>query len=69
LPEVLGDAALLTDPADDDELAGALERVLSEPDTRNSLVARGLARAEQYTWDRTGDDLLALYRTVAGDAG
>jgi len=69
LPEVLGDAALLTDPADDDELAGALERILSEPDTRNSLVARGLARAEQYTWDRTGDDLLALYRTVAGDAG
>lgn len=49
LPEVLGDAGLLVEPAAD-ALAGAMERVLTDPDLARVLVSRGLERARQFTW-------------------
>jgi glycosyltransferase involved in cell wall biosynthesis len=62
LPEVAGDAAKLFDPNDVDELATAVDDVLSEPEP---WVARGLARAKEFTWDacaRAHDD---VYRELA----
>jgi glycosyltransferase involved in cell wall biosynthesis len=44
LPEVAGDAALFFDPRRPDAVAGALERLLDEPDLRVSLARRGEAR-------------------------
>ena len=64
LPEVLGDAAVLVDPDDDEELAGALDRVLHDDELRAELVERGLERVGRYTWARAGDELAALYRTI-----
>lgn len=66
LPEVLGDAALLPDPADVDALAGALDTVLHDHDVRAQLVARGHERVTRYTWDHAGAEFAALYRRVAG---
>jgi glycosyltransferase involved in cell wall biosynthesis len=65
LPEVLGDAALLPDPADVDAIAGALSRVLSDPDLRTSLVMRGRARVEHYTWGRAAERFALQYRELA----
>ncbi|MEX2267052.1 MAG: glycosyltransferase family 1 protein [Acidimicrobiia bacterium] len=65
LPEVLGDAALLPDPADVDALADALRTVLADDDVRAQLIARGRERVTRYTWDRAGAELADLYRRVA----
>jgi glycosyltransferase involved in cell wall biosynthesis len=65
LPEVLGDAAVLTDPLDVDGLADAIEQVVSDEDLRTELVDRGLARVDRYSWSRAADELVALYRTLA----
>lgn len=48
LPEVLGDAALLVDPRDEDSLAEALEAAAEDQGT---LRRRGLERAARYRWD------------------
>lgn len=62
LPEVVGDdAGLLFDPTDSDEIASALARVLSDDALRTGLRARGLARARQFTWQRTAELTLAAY--------
>jgi glycosyltransferase involved in cell wall biosynthesis len=53
LSELFGEAALLVDPADDAQLAAAVERVLREPGLRQDLVARGLALAARYSWADT----------------
>jgi len=66
LPEVLGDAALLPDPADVGAIAGALQTVLTDDDVRAGLVARGRERVGRYTWDRTATELANLYRQVSG---
>ena len=66
LPEVVGDAAITVDPYDVDALADAMHRVLTDRDLREDLRARGLARARQFTWERTARETLAVYREVCG---
>ena len=65
LPEVAGDAALLIDPNDSSQLAAALSRVLESPALQNELRTRSLARAGQFSWDRTAAETVAVYRGVA----
>jgi glycosyltransferase involved in cell wall biosynthesis len=62
LPEVIGDAGLLVAPTDVTGLANALWRVLSDPDLRAGLQAKGLARATRFTWARTAALTLESYR-------
>jgi glycosyltransferase involved in cell wall biosynthesis len=64
LPEVTGGAALLTEPAVE-PLADALGELLADPATRERLRAAGLARAAQFSWERTARETLAVYRTAA----
>jgi glycosyltransferase involved in cell wall biosynthesis len=54
LPETCGDAALLADPGDPAAIADA---VLSAIDDGGALRERGLARAAEFSWDRTVLDL------------
>ena len=65
MPEVAGDAALLVDPYDVAALSAALGRLLSEPDLRAELVARGKRQVAQFTWQRTARDLRAVYERLA----
>jgi glycosyltransferase involved in cell wall biosynthesis len=62
LPEVAGDAALLFDPHDQFAITTALRRLLDDGELRERLRARGEARAEQFSWDRTAELTLASYR-------
>ena len=64
LPEVAGDAALLVDPGDVGALAEALERVLFGASLASDLVGRGLARAAQFSWERTAELTHEVYRSV-----
>jgi glycosyltransferase involved in cell wall biosynthesis len=66
LPEVAGDAALLIDPQDSSHLAATLSRVLESPALQGDLRSRGLARANQFSWDRTAAETVAVYQRVAG---
>ena len=65
LPEVLGDAALLADPHDVDELAAALTRVLTDESLRAALVERGHRQTARYQWSVAADQFAALYARVA----
>ena len=67
LPEVAGDAALLVDPYDVRQIAQAMWLVLSQPALAAELRARGLARAAQFTWERTARETIAVYERVVGD--
>lgn len=64
IPEVSGGAALLFDPHSPEELAEAIRKVTCEPDVRKDLVARGLARAREFTWERTAQQTLDVLREV-----
>lgn len=64
LPEVAGDAAILVDPDDIAGLAGALTRVLTNPELAMKMSTKGLERAAGFTWQRTAEETLNFYREV-----
>lgn len=64
IPEVAGDAALLVDAGRPAEIADAVARVLAEAGLRERLVARGRARAREFTWERVARQTLAVYQAV-----
>jgi glycosyltransferase involved in cell wall biosynthesis len=65
LPEVAGDAALTIDPTDAGALAAALDRLIQDAALRSELRQRGLARARQFSWERTARETSDLYRQAA----
>lgn len=67
IPEVVGEAALLVPPRDHDALAGALHRLLDEPATAERLVEAGRRRVSEFSWERTIDGLVDLYRRATTD--
>ena len=52
LAEAVGDAGLTVDPTSAEELADALGRLLEDDGLRAALIARGHARAAEFTWAR-----------------
>ncbi len=66
LPEVVGDAALLFDPTDEEAIRAAMRRIWADEALREALRRRGMARAERFSWRRTAEETLRLYRRLAG---
>jgi glycosyltransferase involved in cell wall biosynthesis len=62
LPEVAGDAALLFDPRREEEVTGALRRLLEDRALARRLVRSGCERVKSFPWQRTGAATLAGYR-------
>ena len=66
IPEVVGDAALLFNPRDPDDIARQLERLLHDSALRQQLVARGRQRVLQFSWDDAASGVLQqCYEAVA----
>jgi glycosyltransferase involved in cell wall biosynthesis len=66
LPEYGGDAVLLFDPQSLEAMADAIRTMLCDAELRDSLRARGSARAQLFTWEQTARTYRALYRKIAG---
>lgn len=61
LPEVAGESAALVDPEKPEDIARVVESLYNKPAARQVLVKKGLARAKQFTWDRTARLTLPVY--------
>lgn len=61
VPEVVGDAGLLFDPASDDQLDEAVTLVRKD-EVRNSLILRGAERGEGYSWGGVRNAYISIYR-------
>jgi len=66
LPEVVGEAAVLFDPTDVQDMAGALARVVQDEPLRQRMRRLGLAQAQQFSWRRTAEETLEAYRQATG---
>ena len=66
LPEVAGDAALLVNPEDPEEIAAALERLASDQALCSDLARRGRERALQFSWESALSKTWEVYRELAG---
>ena len=62
LPEVVDDTGLLIDPYDDEALAQAILKIITNADIRQQLSQKALARSVEFTWDRCARQTLDVYR-------
>jgi glycosyltransferase involved in cell wall biosynthesis len=65
LPEVVGDAGLLFDPCDEGAMGDAMLELLDNGPLRESLIAKGRARAARFTWAETARATRAVYAELA----
>jgi glycosyltransferase involved in cell wall biosynthesis len=67
LPEVVGDAAVMINPLDVDALADAMYQVLTDQELKEKMIRKGIERAELFTWEKTAQETLKVYREVYND--
>jgi glycosyltransferase involved in cell wall biosynthesis len=66
LPETGGDAAVYFDPRDPGDIAATLGGLLEDEELRRRLAEAGPARAAEFSWERTAEGTLAVYRELTG---
>lgn len=67
LPEVVGDAGIQVDPHDEDGMADALGRIIADAGLRAQMRTAGLARAREFSWDRTAQRTLDVLVQAVND--
>lgn len=63
-PEFMGDAGILVQPDNAEELARALVRVLTEPGVSEQLQQKGRERAAQFSWEKMAAETTRVYEQV-----
>ncbi len=66
LPEVVGNAAVLVNPENVFEIMRALHRVLTDQGLRERMKRRCYEQAKKFSWDVSAQQILDVYREVAG---
>ncbi len=65
LPEVVGDAGIMVDPYDTDNLAKAMRQVLTNDELRADMVRKGLEQSKQFSWEKAAEQTQEIYNKVA----
>jgi glycosyltransferase involved in cell wall biosynthesis len=65
IAETVDGAALLVDPLDVTALADGLVQAVHDSDTRIKLIADGRRRLGDFSWERTANEMTALYHRAA----
>ncbi len=68
LPEIVGESALIFDPAQPEEFTASLARLLQDSALRQILSEKGKLRAQQFTWRRAAQTTLNVYQKVVGES-
>lgn len=64
LPEIAGDAAMLTNPFDTLDIAAAIQSLSQHQETRSTLVEAGFRNARRFSWKKTAESVMDIYEFV-----
>jgi glycosyltransferase involved in cell wall biosynthesis len=64
LPEIAGDAGFQVNPYDIRAIKEGMATVLFQPDLRQTLKARGITRAGQFSWEKTARIVMETYKSL-----
>lgn len=66
MPEVAGDAALLVDPLQIEEISNAIERIIYDSRLKNNLVMKGKQRAKEFRWEKAAGQFWSNLKSLYG---
>ena len=64
IPEVAGDAAVMIDPYNINDIAVGLKSILDNETQRNVMIEKGRDQVLQFTWEKSAKALLTIYQRV-----
>jgi len=64
-PEIAADAGLFFDPNDVDDMASKMEKITSDSNLKEELIAKGKSRVENFTWQKSAQEHMAVYKSLA----
>ncbi|MBT8188967.1 MAG: glycosyltransferase family 4 protein [Saprospiraceae bacterium] len=66
MPEVAGDAALLVDPQNINEIAASMDRIINESDLKEDLIEKAEKTIERFNWQRSSEIIYSKIVEIAG---
>jgi glycosyltransferase involved in cell wall biosynthesis len=67
IPEAVGDAGLLFNPQDANELAERMASVLGDSDLSATMRTKGLQHAKNFSWEAAGRETAVIYHQLLND--
>jgi glycosyltransferase involved in cell wall biosynthesis len=67
MPEVVGQAGLLVDPGNTEDLSEALLRLANEPGLREELIEAGRIRSANFSWEDSARLTLNVFEKIIGN--
>jgi glycosyltransferase involved in cell wall biosynthesis len=67
IPEVVGEAAILVNPKNEQEIASAMLRLLIDDSLRQELIREGFQRIRLFSWENTAKETIGVYQTVMAE--
>lgn len=64
MPEVAANAALLADPFSANDIAEKIAEILTNTSLKKDLIQKGFARAAEFTWKKSAENLLSIYNMM-----
>lgn len=64
IPEVVGNAGILVDPFNINELIDAIEKLLSSESLKSEFSNKSIERAKLFSWKNTAEKTLSVYRSL-----
>ncbi len=65
LPEVVGDAGILVNPKEPENLAFEMNRLLNDTKLRQELSQKGLLRSQAFSWEDSAKKVIDIYKSLA----
>ena len=66
LKEIAGDAALIVDPYNHEEISEAITLLLSNPSVRKEKIRQGFENVKRFDWRKTAEAVFNVYNKVLG---
>jgi glycosyltransferase involved in cell wall biosynthesis len=64
VPEIAGEAALLVNPIDTEEIARKMLMLAKDADLKKELQAKGKKQAEKFNWEKCARETLEVYKNI-----
>ena len=65
LPEIAGEAAILVDPYDINDIANGLTAAMENGSLREDLIRKGPEQAKKFSWEKTANETYKIYQKIA----
>jgi glycosyltransferase involved in cell wall biosynthesis len=67
IPEVVGDAGIMVDPYNVDEMAKAMYDILTDDELKDDMVKRGQKRIKKFSWEKCAKETLYVLERIYKD--